>query len=101
MLGIQPSKWELVLFVYVSYVDKWGNLREVLGYLQDNNSKVVHSLSKQVTYIRNLNSVNSLYTEALVNLSTLVKDNAVQSQVDSKKSGATIRCDIRANYIYI
>jgi len=45
-------------------------LHEALGELQDKNSEVVHSLSKQVTYIRNLNSVTSLNTEALVNLTT-------------------------------
>jgi hypothetical protein len=50
-----------------------------LGELQDTNFEVTHSLSKQVTLIRNLNSVAGLNTEELVNLSTLVKDNIVQS----------------------
>jgi hypothetical protein len=53
-------------------------LHEAFGELQDKNSDFVHSLSRQVTYIRNLNSVTSLNTEALVNLSTLVKDNVVR-----------------------
>jgi len=51
-------------------------LHEALGKLRDKNSEVVHS--KQVTYIRNLNYVTNLNTEALVNLSTIVKDNVVQ-----------------------
>jgi hypothetical protein len=54
-------------------------LHEAMGELQDKNSEVAHPFSKQVTFIRNLNSVASLNTEALVNLSTLVKDNMVQS----------------------
>jgi len=52
-------------------------LHEALGELQDKNSEVAHSLSKQVTFIRNLNTVASLNTKALVNLSSIVKDNVV------------------------
>ena len=54
-------------------------LHEALGELQENNSEVVHSLSKQVTYIRSLNSMTSLKTEALVNLSSIVKNSVVKS----------------------
>jgi hypothetical protein len=53
-------------------------LHDALDELQDKNSEVVHSLSKQITYIRNLNSVSNLNTEILINLSILVKDNVVQ-----------------------
>jgi hypothetical protein len=54
-------------------------LHEAMGELEDKNSEVAHYLSKQVTFIRNLNSFASLNNEALVNLSTLVKDNMLQS----------------------
>jgi len=54
-------------------------LHEALGELQNKKSEFVHSLSKQVTYIRNLNSITSLNTETLVNLSTFVMDNVVQT----------------------
>jgi len=43
------------------------------------NFLMSHSLSKQVTFIRNINSVANLNTEALVNLSTIVKDNVVKA----------------------
>jgi len=54
-------------------------LHEAMGELQDKNSDVAHTLSNQVTFIRNINSVANLNTEAFVNLSTLVKDIVVQS----------------------
>jgi hypothetical protein len=54
-------------------------LHEAMGELQDKNSEVAHSVSKQVTLIRILNSVASLNSEALVNLCTIVKDNIAQS----------------------
>jgi len=65
-------------------------LHEALGELQDKNSEVAHSLSKQVTFIRNLNTVASLNTEALVNLSSIVKDNVVKSQAKFQESSRNI-----------
>jgi len=61
-------------------------LHEALGELQDKNSEVAHSLSKQVTFIRNLNTVANLNTEALVNLSSIVKDNVVKSNAKFQES---------------
>ena len=61
-------------------------LHEAMGELQDRNAEVAHSLSKQVTYIRNLNTVTNLNTEALVNLSSIVKDNVVQSHAKFQES---------------
>jgi len=61
-------------------------LHEALGELQDRNAEVAHSLSKQVTFIRNLNTVANLNTEALVNLSSIVKDNVVKSHAKFQES---------------
>jgi hypothetical protein len=82
-------------------------LHEAMDDLQDKNFEVAHSLSKQVTIIRNLNSVASLNTEALVNLSTLVKDNIVQSHskfLDTSKDIAWLNDTLRHQselYIHI
>jgi hypothetical protein len=65
-------------------------LHEALGELQNKNSEVAHSLSKQVTFIRNLNTVASLNTEALVNLSSIVKDNVVKSLAKFQESSRNI-----------
>ena len=61
-------------------------LHEAMGELQGRNAEVAHSLSKQVTYIRNLNTVTNLNTEALVNLSSIVKDNVMQSHAKFQES---------------
>jgi len=61
-------------------------LNKALGELQDRNAEVAHSLSKQVTFIRNLNTVANLNTEALVNLSSIVKDNVVKSYAKFQES---------------
>jgi len=65
-------------------------LHEGMGELQGRNAEVAHSLSKQVTYIRNLNAVTNLNTEALVNLSSIVKDNVVQSHAKFQESSRDI-----------
>jgi len=65
-------------------------LHEALGELQDKNSEVAHSLSKQVTFIRDLNTVASQNTEALVNLSSIVKDNVVKSHSKFQESSWSI-----------
>jgi len=65
-------------------------LHEALGELQDKNSKVAHFLSKQVTFIRNLNTIANLNTEALVNPSSVVKDNVVKSHAKFQESSRDI-----------
>ena len=65
-------------------------LHEAMGELQDRNAEVAHSLSKQVTYIRNLNTVTNLNTEALVNLSSIVKDNVMQSHAKFQETSRDI-----------
>ena len=63
---------------------------EALGELQDKNSEVAHPLSKQVMFIRDLNTVASLNTKALVNLSSIVKDNVVKSHSKFQESSRNI-----------
>jgi len=66
-------------------------LHEAMGELRGRNAEVAHSLSKQVTYIRNLNTVTNLNTEVMVNLSSIVKDNVVKSHENFKSPFVILR----------
>ena len=65
-------------------------LHEAMNVLKDSNAEIAHSLSKQVTYIRDLNTVTNVNNEALVNLSTIVKDNVVQSHAKFQETSRDI-----------
>ena len=65
-------------------------LHEAMNVLKDKNAEIAHSLSKQVTYIRDLNTVTNVNTEALVNLSTIVKDNVVKSHAKFQETSRDI-----------
>jgi hypothetical protein len=47
--------------------------------LQERNNDIEHSLTGQVTYIRNLNQLGCVNTEAVANLSSAVKDFMIRS----------------------
>jgi len=54
-------------------------LHDTLNDLQLQNSDITHSLSNQVTYVKNFSTATGINTEAIENLSSIVKDNIVQS----------------------
>jgi RNAse (barnase) inhibitor barstar len=54
-------------------------LHESLNDLQTSYSDVAHSLSSQLTYIKNLDSLTDLNANAITNLSSIVKDMVMQS----------------------
>ena len=54
-------------------------LHDVLDDLQKRNSDIAHSLAKQLTYVKKLGDTESLNTEAIENLSSIVKDSVIQS----------------------
>jgi hypothetical protein len=54
-------------------------LHDTLNELQSRNSDIVHSLSSQVTYVKNLDTVTKVNANAIANLSTTVKDIMVKS----------------------
>ena len=54
-------------------------LHQTLDQLKPRNADIVHSLSDQVTYIKGLDHVACINTEAITNMSTVVKDFMIQS----------------------
>jgi len=54
-------------------------LHESLNGLQDSYNDVTHSLSKQLTYIRKFDMLTELNAVSIANLSSIVKDFAIQS----------------------
>jgi hypothetical protein len=56
------------------------SLHSALNELQFKNSDIVHSLSHQVTYIRQLDTITRINSNALANLSDIVKSNMIRSQ---------------------
>ena len=52
------------------------DLHEVLDELRQKNSDIVHSVSDQLSYVKNLGKINA---EAIANLSTVVKEQMIQS----------------------
>ena len=54
-------------------------LHNTLDELKDKNSDLVHSLSNQVTYVKKLDTVTGINSEAIANLTTVIKDNLVRS----------------------
>jgi len=55
------------------------HLHEILDELQSKDADIVYSLSNQVTYIKQLDKITTVNSDATANLSTLVKDTMVQS----------------------
>ena len=47
--------------------------------LQNRNPDIVHSLAKQLTYVKKVADTTSLNTESIANLSNIVKDSIIQS----------------------
>ena len=54
-------------------------LHDVLNELQFQNSDISHSLANQFTYVTKLNTAVNIDTEAVANLSSIIKDIMVQS----------------------
>jgi hypothetical protein len=54
-------------------------LHEVLNELQFQNSNISHSLANQFTYVKKLNTAVKIDTEAVANLSSIIKEIMVQS----------------------
>ena len=56
------------------------DLHEVISELQSNQRDVIHSISKQVTYIKNLDTMTGVEADAIANLSGIVRDVVIRSQ---------------------
>jgi hypothetical protein len=54
-------------------------LHDVLNDLELKNSDISHSLSSQLTYVKDLSATTKFNSEAIGNLSDIIKDNVVQS----------------------
>jgi len=66
------------LFGTATFADL-NKLHNTLDELKDKNPKLVHSLSNRVTYVRKLDTVIGINSQAIANLTTVVKDNLVHS----------------------
>ena len=55
-------------------------LHDVLNELQFQNSDISHSLADQFAYVKKLNTAVKIDTEAVTNLSSIIKDIMVQSR---------------------
>jgi len=53
-------------------------LHDVLNELQFQNSDISHSLANQFTYVKKRNTALNIDTEAIANLSNIIKDNMIQ-----------------------
>jgi succinate dehydrogenase hydrophobic anchor subunit len=54
-------------------------LHEALNELQLSQQDIVHSMSQQVTYIKKLDTVTSVNSHAIANLSGILKDVLIRS----------------------
>ena len=55
------------------------SLHETLDDLKSRNSDIAHSLSSQISYIKNLDSTVKVSAAGIANLSNIVKDIVIQS----------------------
>ena len=53
-------------------------LRDVINYLQLKCLDISHSLSSQLTYVKDLSAIININSEAITNLSGVIKVNVVQ-----------------------
>ena len=60
-------------------VKLYNKLHNTLDELEDKNSDLVHSLSNQVTYVKKLDTVIGINSQAIANLTSVIKDNVVHS----------------------
>ena len=65
-------------------------LHDVLDELRLQNSDISHSLSNQLTYVKNLSTATKLGTEAVANLSNIVKDHMIRSHDQLQKMAGEI-----------
>ena len=54
-------------------------LQDTFDVLQNKKADIAHSLSDQLTYIKELDTMTKTHTNALTNLSSIIKDTIVQS----------------------
>ena len=54
-------------------------LHDTLNDLQLQNSDITHSLSNHLTYVKRLSTSTDVNAKAIANLSSIVKDNMIQS----------------------
>jgi hypothetical protein len=55
-------------------------IQESIETLQRNNVDITHSLANQVTYIKNLDTFTRVNTEAIANMSKVVKDFMINAR---------------------
>jgi hypothetical protein len=55
------------------------SLHSALNELQCKNSDIVHSLSHQVTYIKQLDTITRINSNDIANLSDIIKNNMIRS----------------------
>jgi len=54
-------------------------LHSLFGDLKTKNADIVHSLENQLPYVKRLDNITAINADAIANLSSIVKDNIIQS----------------------
>jgi len=54
-------------------------LHSIFDDLQTKNADIVHSLENQLSYVKRLDKMTAINADAIANLSSIVKDNTIQS----------------------
>jgi hypothetical protein len=71
----------------VSTISDIYSLYDTRNELQSSNSDIVHSLTNQVTYVKNLDTVTKVNGNTIANLSTIVKIIMAQSCGQGESAG--------------
>ena len=82
------------------------SLHETLDELKSRNSDIAHSLSSQISYIKNLDSTVKINAAGIANLSNIVKDIVIQSnehyqQENRDLIGLIFPCLVKAEYLQL
>ena len=65
-------------------------LHDVFTELKSRNSDIVHSLANQLMYVKKLDSFSAVKTDAIANLSSIVKENLMNSHDQLRQ----VTCDL-------
>ena len=65
-------------------------LHDVFTELKSRNSDIVHSLANQLMYVKKLDSLSAVKTDAIANLSSIVKENLMNSHDQLRQ----VTCDL-------
>lgn len=69
-----------ILFATATIADI-NQLHKLIHDLQQSQTEMAHSLNQKVTYLKHLDATTTLHKDAIVNLTSTLKDTVYKSQV--------------------